>query len=110
MGVEAEAGRFELTVWVTEGEDGELSVRWSYDPELYGRERVERMQGHYRRLLEAAVAEPEAQLSALDMLTAAEKQEQVLKEKALAATNYMKFKNMKPKAFSAPGMKRAQAA
>jgi non-ribosomal peptide synthetase component F len=97
MGVEAEAGRFELTVWVTEGEDGELSVRWSYDPELYGRERVERMQGHYRRLLEAAIAEPEAQLSALDMLTAAEKAQQQLEEQELMTSNVSMLKNVRRK-------------
>jgi non-ribosomal peptide synthetase component F len=110
LGGETEAGRFELTVWASEGADGRLSVRWNYDPQLHRRERIERMHGHFAQLLGAAVAEPEAQLNALEMFSEAEKQEQLLKEKALAADNYKKFKNIKPKAYGATAVKQAMAA
>jgi hypothetical protein len=98
MGVEAEAGRFEMTVWVTEGEDGELSVRWSYDPELYGRERVERMQGHYRRLLEAAVAQPEIRLSKLKALVNVEPRAEAVEAGENQSSSLKKLLGMKRKA------------
>jgi amino acid adenylation domain-containing protein len=67
-----EVGRFDLTVWVAETVAG-TQVRWSYNTDLFDAERVERMQGHFEQLLASATAEPEARLSALDMLTTAEK-------------------------------------
>jgi non-ribosomal peptide synthetase component F len=97
MGGEAEGGRFELTVWVREGAGGEIVVRWSYDPELYGRERVERMQGHYERLLAGVVERPEAQLSALDMLTVEEKLEHAAKKQEREKSNAGKLRRVKRK-------------
>jgi non-ribosomal peptide synthetase component F len=77
-------------------------VRWSYDPELYGRERVERMQGHYERLLAGVVERPEAQLSALDMLTMDEKAQQQFEEQELITSNVAMLKNVRRKSMKAP--------
>ena len=101
LGGETEAGRFELTVWVSEREDGGLGVRWCYDPSLYGRERVERMQRHFGRLLEGASAEPDARLSSIEMLTEEERERRQTKQRAQAKASYEKFKRLRPQAAGA---------
>ncbi|MFL6285965.1 MAG: condensation domain-containing protein, partial [Pyrinomonadaceae bacterium] len=97
LGGETEAGRFELTVWVSEREDGGLGVRWCYDPGLYGRERVERMQRHFGRLLEGAGAEPEARLSSIEMLTEEERERRQLEEQEALNSNAAMLKNVRRK-------------
>jgi amino acid adenylation domain-containing protein len=96
---ENEAVRFDLTVWMTEGTDG-MSGTWTYSRDLFDEEFVGRLLRRYVRLLESVVAEPGAQLSALEMLTDEEKAEQARREKELAASAYKKFRGVKPKAFT----------
>jgi acyl carrier protein len=102
VGGETEAGRFEMTVWVNEMAGGQLAVRWLYNPELYSRERVERMQGHYGKLLEEVVKEPEAQLSAIEMLTDAEKAQQLIEEQELISSNVAMLKNVRRRSMKVP--------
>jgi non-ribosomal peptide synthetase component F len=71
--------RFDLTVWAWEREGG-LEVAWSYSRDVLSGEAVEAMHGHYEQLLRQAVAQPGVRLSALDHLTAEEKEQQISKE------------------------------
>jgi hypothetical protein len=98
MGGEMEGGRFELTVWVTEGAGGEMVVRWSYDPEIYGRERVERMQGHYERLLAGVVERPEIRLSKLKALLNVEMGAEAVRAGETESSSLKKLMSMKRKA------------
>ncbi|WP_146210353.1 non-ribosomal peptide synthetase, partial [Vitiosangium sp. GDMCC 1.1324] len=59
--------KFDLTLFVRETAEGLLSL-WEYNTALYDEETVARMAGHYVRLLEGAVAEPEQRLSLLPMM------------------------------------------
>src|SRR5262249_43709696 len=69
---------FDLTVIVEE--DGErLWGGVEYAMDLWERESVERMLGHWRQLLESAVEEPGRRLVELEMLSGAERQ-QLLEE------------------------------
>ncbi|MFB9928485.1 amino acid adenylation domain-containing protein [Amycolatopsis halotolerans] len=64
--------KFDLSLFVTEiGADG-LDVVVEYDGTLFDHATVERLAGHLRTLLEAAVADPVAPVSTLPMLSAAE--------------------------------------
>ena len=56
------------------------------------------MQRHYEELPGSIVAEPDARLSALNMLTTAEQAQQLTKERELAKSVYKKFMsaNLKP--------------
>jgi hypothetical protein len=59
------------------------------------------MHGHFAQLLGAAVAEPEAQLNALEMLTDAEKAQQQFEEQELMTSNSALLKNVRRKSMKA---------
>jgi amino acid adenylation domain-containing protein len=69
---------YDLDIEVHEGVDG-LLLNFRYNTDLYERETIERLVGHYQRLLEAVVLDPARSIAALPMLTAPE-EEQVLVE------------------------------
>ncbi|MFD7841293.1 condensation domain-containing protein, partial [Streptomyces sp. NPDC059761] len=63
----------DLELQVVEGGDGSLSARLAYPVALFDRSTVERMAGHWLRLLDAAVADPSLTGSRIEMLDAPEK-------------------------------------
>ncbi|RKH63065.1 amino acid adenylation domain-containing protein, partial [Corallococcus llansteffanensis] len=71
--VEGRTTRFELTLNLTETEDG-FQGTFDYGTELFKAATVERMAAHFQVLLEEAVARPEQRLSRLPLLTAPERQ------------------------------------
>ncbi|MFL5543021.1 MAG: amino acid adenylation domain-containing protein, partial [Longimicrobiaceae bacterium] len=68
MATESGTARFDLEWSLWEREEG-ITGAIHYAEELFDRETVERMAGHYRRLLEAAVARPSARVSTLPLLS-----------------------------------------
>ena len=94
-----EVGRFELTVWVVETAD-RMQVGWSYNTDLFDESRIERMQSHYETLLQSIVADPETPLNSLDMLTPAEKDELLIKDKESADSAHKRFVGTKLKPVS----------
>ncbi|HYO52492.1 amino acid adenylation domain-containing protein, partial [Archangium sp.] len=70
--------KFDLTVGLRETGQGLLSV-WEYNTELFNRETVARMAGHFQKLLEGVVARPEQRVEELQLLTEEERR-RVLEE------------------------------
>ena len=68
MATESGTARFDLEWSLWEREEG-ITGAIHYAEDLFDRETVERMAGHYRRLLEAAVARPDARVSTLPLLS-----------------------------------------
>jgi len=66
--------RFDLTVEAGE-RDKELQFHWEYNTDLFDDSTIERMQEHYRCLLDGILANPEQRISQLDMMTASERKE-----------------------------------
>ncbi len=66
--------RLDLTVEAAE-KDHQLLLDWEYNSDLFDESTVERMQEHYRLLLEAALANPDQNISALEMMTETEREE-----------------------------------
>jgi amino acid adenylation domain-containing protein len=66
------SAKFELTLAVSETAAG-LHASWEYSSELFDASTVERMAGHYERLLEGIVADAEQRIGQLPLLTAAER-------------------------------------
>jgi natural product biosynthesis luciferase-like monooxygenase protein len=65
--------KFDCTVGIAERPDeGGIVLMAEYATELFDADRIERMLRHLRRLLESAVARPEARLSELEILDQAE--------------------------------------
>ena len=62
----------DLTVFLEKRED-EVEAIWEYSTDLFESETIDRMQAHFLRLLEAAIAEPDRPIGALAMLSGAER-------------------------------------
>ena len=71
--LEERAAPFELTLETIEREDGGIRANFRYAAELFEPETVERMAGHYKRVLEALVKLPDSKLGELDLLGDAER-------------------------------------
>ncbi|HEX8432876.1 MAG TPA: amino acid adenylation domain-containing protein, partial [Longimicrobium sp.] len=70
---EGSVAKTDLTLWMTEMPDGGLYGALGYATELFDGSTVARMMDHFAALLAAAVAQPELPVSALEMLSPAER-------------------------------------
>jgi amino acid adenylation domain-containing protein len=68
--------KFDLVFSLTETPEG-LSGALEYSTDLFDRSTIERMLGHYRRLLEAIVANPEERVSRYELLSEPERRQLV---------------------------------
>lgn len=78
VAVHTGTAKFDLTLEVAERDEG-LRAELEYSTDLFDGERMERLLGHLRTLLEGAILRPEERLSRLPLLTQPEK-DQVLVE------------------------------
>ena len=99
--VEAESGRsrFDLTVWVSEG-GGRLRVGMTYNTELFEEGSVAGLRRRYETLLESAVKDPGARLSALEFIPQEEKEEQATRKKKRQESHLEKLKSVRRKGIS----------
>src|SRR5215213_1752773 len=73
-GAETQTAKFDLTLAVEEGNDG-LSAAMEFSTELFDVSTVERMAGHFVRLLESIVSDPGCPISRLELLTDIERRQ-----------------------------------
>ncbi|MFF5639404.1 amino acid adenylation domain-containing protein [Streptomyces sp. NPDC012825] len=66
--VENGTTRFDLAFQVNQGTDGRLGVWLEYSTELFDRDRMERLVGHFRHVLEQVIADPGLRLSAVSLV------------------------------------------
>jgi non-ribosomal peptide synthetase component F len=71
--------KLDLSFLISDRADG-ISGTLEYSRDLFDAETISRMLGHYQTLLHSIVANPEARLKRLDLLTHAEKEQQALNE------------------------------
>ncbi len=64
--------KFDLALEITEDGD-ELACGWQYDADIFGATTVRRMAAHFRTLLEGIVADPDARLHELPLLSEGER-------------------------------------
>ena len=62
------AAKFDLTLYVEEQDDG-ITLRLEYNTDLFDAERMERMVGHYVRLLQAGIDAPDRSIAGLPILS-----------------------------------------
>ena len=72
--VETQTAKFDLSLSMAESEEG-LIGEVNYNTDLFDAASIERMARHFEHLLEAAVANPDEQVSRLRMLSQAERDE-----------------------------------
>jgi amino acid adenylation domain-containing protein/non-ribosomal peptide synthase protein (TIGR01720 family)/FkbM family methyltransferase len=70
--LETSSAKLDLLVVVSHGEHG-LACTWEYSTDLFDRDTVARMAGHFQKLLEGFAATPEARLSELPLLSEGER-------------------------------------
>ncbi len=87
--------KFDLAVFVVEKPE-ELVAYWVYSTELFQRETIQRMMLHFGNLLQSAVAQPDARLSALSMLTSEEVEQQEVERKKRKQSQFGKLKATAP--------------
>jgi amino acid adenylation domain-containing protein len=80
--------KFDLTLFVRD-EGDHLTISLEYSTDLFNADRIERMAGHYQRLLEDIVENPEKKVWELELLTEVEKH-QILLEWNNTAVDYPK--------------------
>jgi amino acid adenylation domain-containing protein len=69
------ASKYDITVSLSESGDGLVSGDIEYSTDLFERATIERLAGHYARLLEQIAAEPERPVDAHDVLDEAERRQ-----------------------------------
>ncbi|MEU0149801.1 amino acid adenylation domain-containing protein [Streptomyces sp. NPDC006288] len=79
--------KFDLTLSLTERPDGSLSGGLNYATALFDPATAERMAGHFTRLLASAVADPDAPVTGLELMSEPERQ-QVLHDWNDTATRF----------------------
>ncbi|MFB8113761.1 amino acid adenylation domain-containing protein [[Kitasatospora] papulosa] len=77
LAVGERTAKFDLTLSVTEQPDGSLSGGLNYATALFDAATAARMAGHFTRLLDAAVADPEAPVGGLELMSGPELHEVV---------------------------------
>ncbi len=91
-----EMSKFDLALFIEETGEG-LVGNWVYKTDLFEAATVTRMAGHFETLLESIVAQPDARLSALEMLTESEKRQQAVETREREASQIKKLKSAKRK-------------
>ncbi len=74
--IDTETAKFDLTLNLEE-RGGRISGGIRYSTDLFERETIERMAGHFRTLLASVVADPARQIAELELLTNTERQQVV---------------------------------
>jgi aspartate racemase len=72
--VENTTAKFDLSLYIEETKEG-LDLRLEYSTDLFERDTIVRWLGHYERLLEGIVANPEARIFELPLLTSSEQRQ-----------------------------------
>ena len=89
--------KFDMAVFVAERPDGLIGY-WIYSTELFERATIQRMLRHFGNLIDSAVAQPDARLSALSMLSPEEIEQHEAEKKRRKSTQFMKLKATVPEA------------
>ncbi|BAY48986.1 amino acid adenylation domain protein [Scytonema sp. HK-05] len=97
--VENKIARFDLALFLTETEQG-IVGKWQYNADLFDDSTIKRMTGHFEMLLNSIVAQPDARINTLEMLTETERQQQAMQKSDRQAFKRQKFISIAPKAVS----------
>jgi amino acid adenylation domain-containing protein len=90
-----DSARIDLSLWITES-DKAMWARWNYSTDLFEEETITRMHGHFETLLSNIVAEPNAPLDKIEMLSDAERSQRSINRAIRKQYNYSRFKSVKP--------------
>jgi amino acid adenylation domain-containing protein len=96
--LEIETVRYDLTLWIKEGGD-RLFGWWNYSTDVFDSETIAMLHGHFDRLLQQVLENPDAHLDEFEVLTTVEKERLVEAARSREETSYRKFMEVKPRSF-----------
>lgn len=94
--VDNEIARFDLVLFLTETDQG-IEGKWQYHADLFEAATINRMSGQLETLLKNIVAQPDARINTLEMITETEKEQQAVK-KQNKITKLKQFLAVQPQA------------
>jgi amino acid adenylation domain-containing protein len=89
----------DLALYATEVPDG-ISMTWSYKADLFGAAMIERLSRQFRALVAGILADPEARLDELDLLTQEERRLQEQEHEERRRKGLTRFRKITPQAVS----------
>jgi alpha-ketoglutarate-dependent taurine dioxygenase len=92
-----EKAKFDLALFIEETERGIVGC-WKYNADLFEQKAIALLSEHYETLLNSIVAQPDARIDRLEILSESEKKEQTAVEAKQKKKKFEKFKKVKPKA------------
>ncbi len=92
-----ETSKFDVALFLTETKQG-ISGSWVYNTDLLDAAAVAKISGYYETLLGSIVAQPDARISALEILTEAERKQRDAAQKERQSSKLRRFKKIVPQA------------
>ncbi|MEM8604322.1 MAG: amino acid adenylation domain-containing protein, partial [Cyanobacteria bacterium P01_H01_bin.121] len=96
-----ETVKFDVVLFVTETENG-IVGSWRYNADLFAANTIARLSEQFKTLLEDVVRQPEARIDALNILSEAEKQQQLALAAQKTQKKRKKFMRVQPKTVTLP--------
>jgi amino acid adenylation domain-containing protein len=94
---ESEVARFDLGLFMEDAEEG-LTGLWKYSTDLFDASTIASLSERFVTLLGSVVAHPEEKLSAMEILSSAEKESAMIESKQREESKLKRFKSIQPKA------------
>jgi non-ribosomal peptide synthetase component F len=94
--LENDAMRVDLILWLVDAEQG-MRVKWKFNAALFEEATITRLHSRFVTLLHNIVAEPEARINRLEIISEDEKQQQILRERKREEEKLNKFKALRRK-------------
>jgi amino acid adenylation domain-containing protein len=88
---------FDITLALSESPGGQLAGSVRYSTDLFDAATIERLIGHYQTLLHSAVTDVDTRINSLEMLTEAERKQQVESKEERREQKLKKLLHLKPK-------------
>jgi len=94
---ESEVARFDLGLFMEDSEEG-LTGLWKYNTDLFDATTIAGLSERFVTLLGSIAVHPESRLSAIEILSHAEKESAMIESKQRAESKLKRFKSIQPKA------------
>ncbi|MFO0777382.1 MAG: amino acid adenylation domain-containing protein [Nitrospira sp.] len=94
---ESEVARFDLGLFMEDAEDG-LTGLWKYNRDLFDVATIAGLSERFVTLLGSITVNPESRLSAIEILSHAEKESAMIESKQREESKFKRFKHIQPKA------------
>ncbi len=92
---------FDLALFMEETEQGIVGT-WKYNTDLFHPTAIARFSGHFKTLISSIVAQPDARLNTLEILTEIEKRQKFIEQEQREKASFKKFKSVKPQVVTLP--------